>query len=153
MFNFFNKSVQIYSPVKGNFKYREEINDPVFSQGLMGPTFAVEPLDNKIYAPMDSVVGTVFPTKHALGLVHKNGIEMILHIGIDTVELKGEGFNVFVKEGDSVKKGDLLMEVDFDLLKNNGYQTDVIVAITQSKNTVFDASNSVDNTVVVGKCE
>lgn len=153
MFKFFSKTVNIYSPVKGNFKKREEIKDPVFSQGLMGPTFAVEPLDNKIYAPMDGSVSTIFPTKHAIGLVHKNDIEMILHIGIDTVQLKGDGFNVFVKEGDNVKKGDLLMEVDFELLKNNGYQTDVIVAITKSKKTIFDSMDSVDNTVVVGKCE
>lgn len=153
MFSFFNKSVAIYSPVKGNFKKCSDIKDPVFSQGLMGPTFAVEPLDNKIYAPMEGTISTVFPTKHAMGLVHKNGIEMILHVGIDTVELKGAGFNVFVKEGDNVKKGDLLMEVDFDFLKNNGYQTDVIVAITQSKKTMFDSADSVDNMVVVGKCE
>lgn len=152
MFNIFNKVVNVYSPIKGKFKKQEDINDPVFSKGLMGVTFAVDPEDSKVYAPIDGVIGTVFPTKHAIGII-KNDIEMILHVGIDTVSLKGEGFSVFVKEGDIVKKGDLLMEVDFDLIASRGYQKDVIVAISKAKKTVLNNVDVVDNNVVVGKCE
>lgn len=149
---FKKKEIQIYSPVKGRFKNKEDINDPVFSKGLMGETFAIIPEENQIYAPFDGEVISVFPTKHALGLI-SNGLEIIIHVGIDTVNLKGEGFEVFIKDKDKIKKGDLLLKADFDLIKEKGYMSDVVVAITKSKKVILNSVNQVDNLTVIAHGE
>lgn len=149
MFDFLkNKVLKVYSPIKGVFKLGNEINDPVFSKGMMGETFAIEPEDNKVYAPFNCEVIMVFPTKHALGLKVKE-LEIIIHVGIDTVNLKGEGFNCFVKEGQKIKKGELLLEVDFNLIKKMNYQTDVIVAINNVKKVNYLKVKNTDNQTVV----
>ena len=81
---------------------------------MMGDGFAIKPSGNKICSPMDAEVVSLFPTNHAIGIQNENGIECLIHVGIDTVNLKGEGFTAHVKIGDKVKSGDLLLEVDFD---------------------------------------
>lgn len=120
MFGFLKKKEVFLCPVDGEILPISEVNDPVFSQEMMGPGFAVAPTSSVVVAPMDGDVVTVFPTSHAFGIKSKNGIEMIIHIGIDTVELNGKGFKPLVKQGDVVKAGDSLVEVDFDVLKNEG---------------------------------
>lgn len=151
MFNIFNKMTNIYSPIKGVAKELTAIDDPVFSKGIMGTTLAFVPQDNKIYAPIDGEITMVFPTLHAMGIKY-NDIEILIHIGIDTVKLQGEGFKLLIKEGQKIKRGDLLMEVDFDLIRQKGFQNDVIMVITQAKKTVLNKINEVDNEVIVGKC-
>ena len=102
MFGFLKKKEVFLCPVDGKILPISEVNDPVFSQEMMGPGFAVVPTSKVVVVPMDGEVVTVFPTSHAFGIKSKNGIEMIIHIGIDTVELNGKGFKPLVKQGDVV---------------------------------------------------
>ncbi len=130
MFNLFKKKNDhgIVSPCDGDYVAMHDIEDAVFSKAMMGPCFAVRPANENVYAPVEGTVAMIFPTKHAFG-IKMNDVDVIVHIGIDTVNLQGEGFEVMVKEGQKVNKGDLLAKVDFDLVKKNGYKTDVIVAL------------------------
>lgn len=111
------KSIDVYSPMNGRFLSLEEVPDQVFSQGMMGEGFAVDPVQGEVVSPVDGKVIHVFPTKHAVGLKTADDLEVLVHIGIDTVELNGEGFETFVSEGDSVKVGQKLLKVDIDFLK------------------------------------
>ena len=128
MFNIFKKvnKNSIVSPASGRLIALENVKDDVFASGAMGKGFAVEIIDNKIVAPFDGKIGACFPTGHAVG-ISNNGVEIIVHIGIDTVELKGEGFNALVKVGDKVNKGQTLVEIDLDLIKSKGYDTTTMV--------------------------
>ncbi|MBH8585944.1 MULTISPECIES: PTS glucose transporter subunit IIA [unclassified Thermoactinomyces] len=114
------KSIEVYSPMNGRFVSLYEVPDQVFSQGMMGEGFAVDPVGGEVVSPVDGKVIHVFPTKHAIGLKTADGLEILVHIGIDTVELNGEGFETFVSEGDSVKVGQKLLKVDVDFLKGKG---------------------------------
>ncbi len=107
------------SPIKGKVLPITEVPDQVFSGKMMGDGFAIEPEDGKIVSPVNGKVLNVFPTKHAIGLEADNGMEILIHIGIDTVGLKGEGFTAMISEGDEVKQGQALMEVDLDFVKEN----------------------------------
>lgn len=100
----------------------EEVPDPVFSQKVLGEGVAIIPEEGKIYSPVDGTVDNVMDTGHALAIVAKDGAQILIHIGLETVELKGEGFRPHVTAGQKVRTGDLLMEVDLDLLKSRGYQ-------------------------------
>ena len=99
----------------------------------MGDGFAVRPRSNDIYAPVDGEVVMVAGTKHALGIKSKDGLEVLVHMGIDTVALEGQGFGLFVKEGDKVTKDDKIAIMDVDFIKENGKDTDVLVIITNSE--------------------
>jgi glucose-specific phosphotransferase system IIA component len=110
----------IYSPMKGRILPLSEVPDAIFAEKMIGDGVAIEPEDNLIVSPVDGEIVTIFDTKHALALRTKSGVELLLHIGIDTVELGGEGFTAFVKEGQRVKTGDKLMEVDFKFIKSKG---------------------------------
>lgn len=154
MFKFLkkNKEIELISPITGNIIGLEEVPDPVFSQKMMGDGIAIEPSDGKILSPVDGKIATIFPTNHAIGLVTKEGLEILIHIGIDTVELKGEGFTRITEEGANVKKGDLLMEVDLEKIKAGGKSTITPIIITNmdkvdniDKNTgkVEGGSNSI----------
>lgn len=105
----------IVSPIKGKVIAIEEVPDPVFAQKMMGDGCAVVPEDGKVYAPFDATVEMIAPTKHAVGLKSKDGLEVLIHFGLETVELKGEGFTWHVEEGQEVKKGDLLYEADYEM--------------------------------------
>ena len=122
----------IKSPMNGTVIPLSEVPDAVFSSEMLGKGFGVEPSEGKAYAPVDGEVTTVFDTKHALGLMSKNGVELLIHIGMDTVKLNGRGFDVKVKAGDQVKAGDLLAEFDMDLIKSEGYQVTTAVVITNT---------------------
>jgi glucose-specific phosphotransferase system IIBC component len=125
---------KVVSPVAGKIIPMSEVPDPVFSQKMMGDGFAVIPEDNVIVSPIEGTVVNVFPTEHAIGLKTECGIEVIVHVGLDTVALKGEGFQVLVNEGDHVYKGQKLFMVDFDFLKEQGKNTMTIVAFTNLVN-------------------
>lgn len=122
----------IKSPMNGTVIPLSEVPDAVFSSEMLGKGFGVEPSEGKAYAPVDGEVTTVFDTKHALGLMSKNGVELLIHIGMDTVKLNGRGFDVKVKAGDQVKACDLLAEFDMDLIKSEGYPVTTAVVITNT---------------------
>jgi len=107
----------ILQPLEGQLVPIETVPDPVFSQKMMGDGFAVQPNNGTVVSPVDGKVVSVFPTKHAVSLIDHNGKEILIHVGIDTVSLKGEGFTSFVKDGQTVKKGQKLLEVDFEFIK------------------------------------
>ncbi|WP_394219635.1 glucose-specific PTS transporter subunit IIBC [Halobacillus trueperi] len=111
--------LEFVSPIKGKIMPITEVPDQVFSGKMMGDGFAIEPEDGNIVSPINGKVLNVFPTKHAIGLEAENGMEILIHIGIDTVGLKGEGFTAKISEGDEVKQGQALMEVDLDFVKEN----------------------------------
>ncbi|MBO8463419.1 MAG: PTS transporter subunit EIIC [Firmicutes bacterium] len=117
------KSIEISSPFTGKAVELSEVEDGVFSEKMLGDGIAVEPSDGTIYAPFDGSVAAVFDTKHAIGLVSENGLELLIHIGIDTVQLNGQHYDIKVKAGDSIKKGDVLGTVDLESVRLAGYRT------------------------------
>lgn len=122
--------VKIYNPVDGIVQSISEVSDPVFSKKMMGDGFGVDPTNGDIYSPANAKVVSVFPAKHALGLKLLNGIDVLIHIGINTVELDGAPFEVLVEEGDEVTTETLLVKVDLDALKEAGKEDTVVVAFT-----------------------
>lgn len=110
---------EIIAPVTGKILDISEVPDEAFAQKMMGDGFAVKSYDGVVISPVDAEVQLVFETKHAIGLLADNGLEILIHFGIDTVNLNGEGFDVLVKAGDKVKAGDTLMKVDIDFIKEN----------------------------------
>jgi len=105
-------------PMSGTILSLDDVPDQVFSGRMMGDGFAIEPSDGKVVAPFTGTITTFFPTKHAIGLLSDDGREILIHVGLDTVNLKGEGFDAKVKEGDRVKAGDVLLEVNLDLIRD-----------------------------------
>ncbi|WP_407892001.1 N-acetylglucosamine-specific PTS transporter subunit IIBC [Lacticaseibacillus sp. N501-2] len=122
--------VGFHSVAKGHYLPLEQLSDPTFAQKMLGDGFAIDPIDGNIVSPVDGEVTTVFPTKHAIGFKTAGGLEVLLHMGLDTVELKGAGFEVQVAQGDAVKHGQLVAKVDLDAIKAAGKQTPMIVIIT-----------------------
>lgn len=119
---FFKKKKEKFKlPVTGKIIPLEKVNDPVFSKKSLGDGFAIEIEGGKIYAPFSGVISLVYPTHHAYGIKNKKGTEILIHIGMDTVNLNGEGLEAFVKEGDKINQGDLIASIDIDSLKNKGY--------------------------------
>ncbi len=123
---------QIASPVKGNAIALEDVPDPTFAQGVLGLGAAVEPAEGRVTAPADGTVETIFDTHHAIGLTLDNGSELLIHIGINTVELNGEGFTAHVAGGDRVKKGQTLITFDQEFISSKGYNTVTPVIVTNS---------------------
>ena len=115
-----NKSVEveIYAPLSGEIVNIEDVPDVVFSEKIVGDGIAIRPKGNKIVAPIDGVIGKIFETNHAFSMESKEGIELFVHFGIDTVELKGEGFTRTAQEGQAVKRGDTVIEFDLELLES-----------------------------------
>lgn len=126
------ETLHIESPIKGEILPLSSIKDPAFSGGLLGKGIAVKPSEGKVYAVEDATVETLFPTKHAIGLKLTNGVEILIHIGMDTVNLEGRYFDAKVKQGEHVKKGDLLVEFDLNKLVDEGYSIETPVIITNS---------------------
>lgn len=130
-------SYDIFSPLSGKVVNLEKVPDEVFAGKVMGDGFAIEPSDNKVYAPFDGEINVLFPTKHALAIVNKEGAELLIHVGIDTVNLKGEGFTSHVNQGDFVKQGDLLLTFDSEVIKEKAKSIITSVVIT-NMDTVKD---------------
>jgi len=130
----FSKKVELFAPVDGDLKPISEAGDELFASKAMGDGFVVIPTSNSIYSPVKGKIVSVFPTKHALTI--KNGkFEYLLHLGIDTVELNGKGFDIKVSEGDSVDENTLLGTVDFDFIKKSEKKTDVMLICTNLKDS------------------
>ncbi|MFW7364486.1 beta-glucoside-specific PTS transporter subunit IIABC [Vagococcus fluvialis] len=123
---------EIVSPVKGNVLPLNQAKDPVFAEGVVGRGAVVEPTEGLVYAPFNGTVMTVFPTKHAIGLISDNGMELLIHIGVDTVQLEGEHFETFITEGQKINTGDKLASFDVKGIEEAGYSSQVLVINTNT---------------------
>lgn len=117
------------SPVKGKAVSISEVNDPTFAEEILGKGVAVIPEDGKIYAPAAGELAMVFDTLHAFSMTTKEGAELLVHVGLETVGLKGKGFTAHKKAGDKVEKGDLILTADFDVIKEAGLDTIIPVVV------------------------
>ena len=120
----FGKPVDsIYAPIAGKAVPIAEVPDPTFAEGMLGNGIAIEPAEGKVYAPCDATVDTMFSTGHAVSLVADCGAEILIHVGLETVGLEGKPFTIHVANGDKVKKGQLMIEVDLEAIKAAGLNT------------------------------
>lgn len=120
----------VYAPLTGNAITLGDIPDPVFSQGALGPGCGIEPTEGKVYAPFNGEIITAAETKHAVGISSPDGMEMLIHVGIDTVDMDGKGFDMKVKEGQKVQKGDVLLTFSLDAIKEAGHPSTTAVLVT-----------------------
>ena len=147
---------EVYSVADGQVVALEQVKDPVFAQKMMGDGFAVEPANGNIVSPVSGTVSSIFPTKHALGLVTEAGLEVLVHIGLDTVSLEGKPFTVHVAEGQKVAAGDLLVTADLDAIRAAGRETSTIVVFTNGdviKSVNLEQTGSHAAKTVVAKVE
>lgn len=130
-----DKNIKIYGPLTGEYVKIEDIPDPVFAQKMMGEGFGINPTEGEVVSPIEGKVDNVFPTKHAVGLKAENGLELLVHIGLDTVQLDGKGFEVLVESGDDIKIGDPLIRFDLEYINNNAKSIISPIIITNSDQT------------------
>jgi PTS system beta-glucosides-specific IIC component len=126
------KGGTIASPITGKIIALSDVADEAFASGALGQGLAIEPSEGKVYSPVDGEISTFFPTGHAVGITGKNGVELLIHVGMDTVELNGKGFTPKKQQGDKVKKGELLLEVDLEAIKAAGKPTVTPIIVTNS---------------------
>ena len=139
MFGLFKKEeFKIVAPVDGELIPLAEVGDGVFSEKVMGDGFAVIPANGSVCAPLSGTAETVFPTGHAVGIKTKDGIECIVHIGLDTVELNGEGFTPLIKQGDKVKVGEPMVRFEKEALEAKGYTLTTMVVFPSGYDKAFD---------------
>ena len=146
----------VYSVADGQVVALEQVEDPVFAQKMMGDGFAVEPTNGNIVSPVTGTVSSIFPTKHALGLVTDSGLEVLVHIGLDTVSLEGKPFTVHVSEGQKVAAGDLLVTADLDAIREAGRKTSTVVVFTNGdvlKSVKLEQTGSLAAKTAVAKVE
>jgi PTS system glucose-specific IIA component len=124
------KTETLVAPLTGKIVSIDQVPDPVFSQKMMGDGVAIEPSEGVVVAPVDGEIIQVFPTKHAVGLRSKAGLEILIHIGLETVNMNGEGFEAHVQAGDRVKAGDRLITFDLELVKEKAKSTMTPIIIT-----------------------
>lgn len=141
-----SNNINLYNPIEGEIISIEKVPDQVFSEKMLGDGFAIIPNGNKVYAPIAGEVKVLFPTLHAIAIETVEGLELLIHIGIDTVELKGEGFTGHVKVGDNVKQGDLLITFDKEVIKSKATSIITPVLITN-----MDIINNIS--VEYGECK
>ena len=147
---------EVYSVADGQVIALEQVKDPVFAQKMMGDGFAVEPANGNIVSPVSGTVSSIFPTKHALGLVTEAGLEVLVHIGLDTVSLEGKPFTVHVAEGQKVVAGDLLVTADLDAIRVAGRETSTVVVFTNAeaiKSVKLEQTGSLAAKTAVAKVE
>ena len=147
---------EVYSVADGQVIALEQVKDPVFAQKMMGDGFAVEPANGNIVSPVTGTVSSIFPTKHALGLVTESGLEVLVHIGLDTVSLEGKPFTVHVSEGQKVAAGDLLVTADLDAIRAAGRETSTVVVFTNAeaiKSVKLEQTGSLAAKTAVAKVE
>lgn len=147
---------EVYSVADGQVVALEQVKDPVFAQKMMGDGFAVEPANGNIVSPVSGTVSSIFPTKHALGLVTEAGLEVLVHIGLDTVSLEGKPFTVHVAEGQKVAAGDLLVTADLGAIREAGRETTTVVVFTNGdaiKSVKLEQTGSLAAKTAVAKVE
>ena len=126
------KTIQILAPLSGKAVNLASVPDPVFSEKMVGDGIAIEPSEGIVVSPVDGEIMQIFPTKHAVGIRAKNGAEILIHIGLETVSLKGEGFETHVQQGDSVKAGDKLVTFDVTTISEKAKSTVTPIIITNT---------------------
>ncbi|MFJ8528778.1 PTS glucose transporter subunit IIA [Bacillus sp. NPDC094106] len=134
----------IVAPLTGEVKNIEEVPDPVFAGRMMGDGVAIVPTEGVVVSPVDGEIVQLFHTKHAVGIKAKNGTEILIHVGLETVKMEGEGFEAHVAEGQAVKKGDKLISFDLELIREKAKSTITPIVITNT-----DAAESIDTTIGV----
>jgi PTS system beta-glucosides-specific IIC component len=127
-----NRMQEVVSPLKGKVIPLNQVEDAAFSSEALGKGIAIEPSEGKVVSPVNGIVTTLFRTKHAIGITSDNGVEILIHVGMDTVKLDGEHFTAHIKQGDTVKAGDLLVEFDIAKIKAAGCAVTTPIVITNS---------------------
>lgn len=125
-----SNAVSVKAPINGKVLKLEEIKDPAFSSGMLGKGLAIDPEEGKVHSPVDGEIVMLFDTCHAVGIKSNEGVDLLIHIGMDTVELNGEGFKAHIKNGDKVKAGQDLIDFDLDLIKEKGYEVVTPIVVT-----------------------
>ena len=129
---FFGQSKTVLAPIRGKVPAQADIPDETFAQGILGPGCGVEPTGDTVYAPFDGTVTQVPESLHAVGMMSDDGIELLIHVGMDTVEMKGQGFTSLTKEGAKVKAGTPLLKVDLEAIRAAGHPTATALIVTNS---------------------
>ncbi|MFR7384110.1 MAG: sucrose-specific PTS transporter subunit IIBC [Anaerostipes sp.] len=143
---------ELCAPMKGEVLDVSKSADPAFASKAMGEGVAINPSEGIVYAPADGTISLIFPTKHAMGITLNSGVELLIHAGIDTVKMEGEGFETFVETGAKVKKGDKLLSFDMDLVKEKGYKTQTMFLVADAKGKeveVVEAANADNDTKII----
>ncbi len=135
---------KIIAPMKGEIIELTAVADEVFASGVMGSGFAIKPTGTEVFAPVSGKIVTFFPTKHAIGIQTESGLEVLIHVGMDTVMLNGKGFTSHKAEGDTVKAGDKLLDVDFDLIRDEVPSLDTPIVFTNFQGKVNVLKSNVD---------
>ena len=117
MFDFFNEKIELHSPIIGRTVSLSKVNDPTFSEEMLGKGIAIIPSEGKVFAPVDGIIGMVFQTKHAISMTTESGVQILIHVGLETVSLKGAPFKAHVRAGDRVRRGELMLEFNIDAIK------------------------------------
>jgi sugar PTS system EIIA component len=146
-----NEVVELTAPLNGKVIDVTEVPDPVFSQKMMGEGVAFEPIDGQVVSPVDGEVIQLFHTKHAIGIQTKSGLEILIHIGLETVALNGEGFEAFVQVGDKVKRGDKLISFDLDFIKEKAASIITPMIITNTDTIVANLEKNINTTGKAGE--
>lgn len=143
--------IQLISPLTGEAKDLSQATDPVFSSGVMGKGIVIDPSEGKLFAPVDGEVSVLFPTFHAIGITTSTGIELLMHIGMDTVGLEGKGFTAHVKQGDKVKAGDLLIDFDIAVIKAAGLVAETPIIVTNQTDFDTQVIGNLPRTITQGE--
>ncbi|WP_096154838.1 PTS sugar transporter subunit IIA [Bacillus sp. FJAT-45066] len=146
------KEEGIFAPLSGKVVELENVPDPTFSQKMMGDGLAIEPTEGKVVSPVDGVIVQFFHTKHAIGVKSRAGAEILIHVGLETVAMNGEGFKGHVKEGDKVKVGDLLITFDLALIKEKAASTITPIVITNGE-IIDQMEKKTTNDAIKGETE
>ena len=145
------ESAEVVSPLAGQVKPLSQATDPVFSSGVMGQGVVIEPSQGELVSPVNGTVTVLFPTKHAVGIVSEEGVEMLMHIGMDTVSLDGKGFKAHVEQGDKVVVGQQLISFDMDVIKEAGLVTETPVIITNQDDFQADVEGDLPRDIKRGE--
>ncbi|HFI0076520.1 TPA: PTS system trehalose-specific EIIBC component [Streptococcus suis] len=143
--------IQLISPLTGEAKDLSQATDPVFSSGVMGKGIVIDPSEGKLFAPVDGEVSVLFPTFHAIGITTSTGIELLMHIGMDTVGLEGKGFTAHVKQGDKVKAGDILIDFDIAVIKAAGLIAETPIIVTNQTDFDTQVIGNLPRTITQGE--
>lgn len=143
--------VTVLSPLNGEMKELSQAQDPVFAQGIMGPGILIEPSKGELVSPVNAIVSVILPSKHAIGLVSEDGIELLIHIGMDTVNLDGKYYTAHVNQGDKVKVGDKLISFDIEAIKKEGFSLETPIIITNQENFLPIAEYTLPRSIISGE--